>query len=164
MLIILFGLSGSGKNFIAEILQETFDFDWLDGDDFLTAEMKEAIQHKKIFTQLMRDDFTQKLIQIISKEDFISKNLVITQALYKEKNRQQILAAFPEAKFIYVKADIHLIQQRFKQKINNISLSYAENIQTQFELPKHFFAELINNAGKDEIIKQIISLVIFPRD
>ena len=38
-LIILFGLAGSGKNYVGEILQKHFNYYFWDGDTLLTKEM-----------------------------------------------------------------------------------------------------------------------------
>jgi gluconokinase len=48
MLLILFGLPGSGKNFVGRILQEDFGFLFHDADDDLPDEMREAIQSQQI--------------------------------------------------------------------------------------------------------------------
>src|ERR1700722_6120517 len=100
MLIILFGLSGSGKNFVADILANRFNFHFFDADSVLPQEMRDCIKQKNMFTQAMRDRFTETIKTNISHLERIheNKNLVVAQALYKEKNRNEIQEAFPEAK------------------------------------------------------------------
>jgi len=153
MLIILFGLAGSGKNFVGEIFhQHPFSFEFMDGDHYLTQEMRDAIASKQSFTQDMRDQFTEELIDKISKSN--AENLVVASAFYKEKNRQQLLAAFPDAKLILIEADLDHIQNRLLER-NDIGPDYAKKIKINFEQPIDFHGTILNNAGKEEVIEQI---------
>jgi len=163
MLIILFGLAGSGKNFVGEIFQSEFGFDWLDGDDYLTADMQLAIEQQQSFTQNMRDEFTQELIKKITEKKINSENLVVTQALYKEKNREQIISAFPEAKLIQVVAEDEQMQSRIQDRNNNISFFYAEKIKHNFEVPRSITKKIKNNFDRNMIVDQIEQLFFFEK-
>ena len=62
MLIILFGLSGAGKNFSGEILAEMLGAFFWDADLVVPSRMQKAIKQQKPITQSMRDDLTSTLI------------------------------------------------------------------------------------------------------
>jgi gluconate kinase len=157
MLIILFGLSGSGKNFVAEILASHFHFHFFDADSVLPQEMRVCIQQKKMFTQAMRDHFTDIIKKNIAelKTTDNSTNLVVTQALYKEKNRREILEAYPDAKFIYVQADLEKILVRLQKSHHNIDADYAKKISVNFQDPKLPHKIIINNTNKEDVISQL---------
>jgi shikimate kinase len=48
LLIILFGLSGSGKNYVGRILRDDFGFLFYDADTDLTPEMQDAIKRQML--------------------------------------------------------------------------------------------------------------------
>lgn len=155
MLIILFGLAGSGKNFVANILQHHFNYFFWDADDALTIDMTQSIINKKSFTQTMRDKLTQRIIHKITSLATQHPNLVITQALYKEKNRLTISQQFPQAIFILVKANQDVIGQRLQSRGDLISDSYAQHIAANFEEPSLPHQIIINDSDQAHVIEQI---------
>lgn len=125
MLMILFGKSGVGKTYLGKLLKRSSDnLFFLEGDELLTEEMKDSISNKVKFTQQMRDEFTQLLIEKIETLSKLHKNIVVAQGLYKQKNREQILKIFPEAIFIQVNCE---------KRNPLIDKDYAEKIASEFE-------------------------------
>lgn len=159
-IIILFGLAGAGKNYIGEILQKKFDFYFWDGDNVLTSEMQQCIENKEPFTQDMRDQFTDLLIEniLILRKKY--SNLVVAQALYKEKNRAQILKKIPEVQFILVESDHQSIQKRLSSINSSIDIEYAELIQKNFEVPSRPHATILNRDGDTDLIDQLKALFL----
>jgi gluconate kinase len=155
MLIILFGPAGSGKNFIGDILAQDYGFYFWDADSALTPEMKQAIHHHQPFTDIMRDELTQSIIKEASQLKNHYPHLVISQALYKEKNRQQLLSAFNQAKFIYVTTDKKIMEQRIGARQNEVSQEYAKIISQYFEEPKTPAFIIYNNSDVSNIKKQL---------
>jgi gluconate kinase len=159
MLIILFGLSGTGKNFIGKILATRHGFHFIDADTMLPDDMKSSIEARKPFTQEQRDQFTQIIIKNIASLIHAHKNLVIAQALYKEKNRREIHAAFPDAKFIQVEATTKTILSRLSSRHNWITTSYAEKIASLFEPPSLIHGKIVNEVELKSIEQQVSSLL-----
>ncbi len=158
MLIILFGLSGSGKNFVGEILAEHFNYHFLDADTALPQDMRNAIEKKESFTQAMRDNFTHIIIKNVSELQAKHENIVIAQAFYKETNRDQIRRAFPNSKLIYIKADQSHIIERLKKRNDTIDVEYANKISRNFEEPSSFLQDVIeNNEDKEAVIEKLKS-------
>ncbi|EKD75376.1 MAG: hypothetical protein ACD_44C00148G0001 [uncultured bacterium] len=155
MLIILFGLSGSGKNFVGEILAKEFHFHYWDADAALPEKMREAIAHKQFFTQAMRDEMTELVIKKIDALQSQHEHLVISQALYKEKNRTTLSIAFPGAIFVHVKTTLENIRTRLNKRKNGISYDYAYQISQFFEEPLLAHKILINESDQNAIIGQI---------
>jgi gluconate kinase len=155
MIFILFGLSGSGKNFAGELLAKNFDFYFWDADTMLPPTMRAAIQKQEVFTQAMRDEFTQIIIEnirILNKEH---PNLAVAQALYKEKNRKQIIQAFPAAKLIQIKAHPEIIATRLLRN----SKSYAEKIRSNFEESNLPHTVIDNNTDIHAVQSQLQNII-----
>jgi gluconokinase len=155
MLIILYGLSGSGKNFVGEILAKQFGYHFWDADSILPVEMRECIKKKLSFTQAMRDNFTSLIIQHVTELQKQHANLVITQAFYKEKNRQQLLTAFPTAKLTQIEAEPAIIAARLGNNDRSIAVDYAEKIKVNFENTQLPHEVIINNSDKNAVITQL---------
>lgn len=159
MLIILFGLAGSGKNFVGEILANHFGYYFWDADAILPVNMQDSIKQKKAFTQTMRDEFTQALIKKIHELFITHKKLVIAQALYKECNREMIQNEFPDAIFILVKADPKIISHRIKNRKSVVDEEYAKKIQSNFEMPLLKHNVIDNNSDENAILLQLNKVI-----
>jgi gluconokinase len=164
MLIILFGLSGSGKNYVGEILAEKFNYFFWDADTVLPQDMRDYIKQKKSFTQSMRDNFTTIIIQHIAELQSQHANLVIAQAFYKEINRQQVLNAFPDANLIHIKAESAIIAARLTKNAKSIPIDYAEQISRHFENTLLTHKIITNNSDQDAVVSQLIHLLNSPRE
>jgi gluconokinase len=160
MLLILFGLSGSGKNFVGDILAKEFNYFFWDADTILSPEMRDCIKNKTSFTQAMRDNFTKAIIQNISQLQTQQANLVVAQAFYKESNRQQLLTAFPTAQLIQIKAEPSIIATRLQKNSNSINLDYAEKIKVNFEETALPHQIIINNSDSAAIVEQLKQIII----
>jgi len=154
MLIFLFGHPGVGKNYVGETLASHLGFYFWDADLALTTNMQSYIANKQVFTQEMRDNFVQIIIKNTGELLKKHPDLVIAQALYKEKNRRQLAAAFPEALFIWIKASRKNILTRLKLRNNAVDQSYAEKVQSQFEEPLLSHKIIMNDLDQADIIKQ----------
>src|SRR5258708_172438 len=112
---ILFGLPGSGKTFVGNVLQDYFNFHFYEGDTDITTEMKEAIHTKTVFTDEMRDGFFLNLIPNIKRLSQEHKHLVVSQMFIKEKYRTLLLQEIPEAKFILIETNETVRESRLKK-------------------------------------------------
>ncbi len=160
MIIILFGLSGSGKTYIGNLLASEFGFHHIDGDQFLTLKMKEFIKNNKSFSQEMVDEFTIDLINEIDSSRIKHPNLVISQGLYRSKNRLQILNAFKEkTRIIFIQVNSSNAYQRVINRNNQVSIELAEKISANFEeMPEAF--QINNNSENDlALIKQLKTIL-----
>jgi gluconate kinase len=159
MLIILFGLAGSGKNFVGDILAKQFNYYFWDADRSLPEEVQQSIREKKSFTQSMRNQITDMVIQETTKLLLTHQKLVVAQALYKEANREMLRQKFPDALFIHVQADPEIILQRLKQRGSVVDQEYARTIAINFEEPHFRHEKIINNKDEKTILTQLVSIL-----
>jgi len=155
MLLILFGLSGAGKNFVGEILGKEFGYYFWDADTEISQDMRACILNKQLITQEMRDELTKMIALSITKLKDQYSNIVISQALYKEKNRHQIALLYPDANFILIKATQENIQNRLRQRNDWVDLAYAEKMRLDFEEPKQVDSIIINDIDAAAVISQL---------
>lgn len=161
MIIILFGLAASGKNYVGKTLSDNFDFYYQDADQWLTEEMQEYIKDGKLFTFEMLASFSEILINNINKLNQVHPNLIISQALYRQENRNQIEKSFSKKSllFIQIEASDELIYKRIIDRGGDVTPSYADSMHQFFESQKNALSIENNIDGSDHIIKQFKDVI-----
>jgi gluconate kinase len=155
MLIILFGIPGVGKSFIGKLLAEQYGYHFYEADVDLTPPMVDAVHTGAMFTDEMRDAFFTTVIDRIATFKEKYQNVVVAQAMAKEKNRLQILKQFPQARFIWVDASSDVIDKRLSVRADWVSFSYAEKVRKIFDSPKIPHLLLENNHGVHQLKQQL---------
>lgn len=158
MLVVLFGLAGSGKTYVGKLLSVKSDFYFWDADEALTDEMKEYIRDKRSFTQAMRDRYFSIVIERMKILCTEHEHVVVSQAFYKNKNREQVLSEFPDSLFIQVSVEFKALLKRLRERNNSVDEDYATQISVNFEAPTHQYYLINNNLENDEesLVRQFI--------
>lgn len=141
MLLVLLGLLGSGKNYVGEIVRDDYGMFFYDADTDLTPDMREVIQQERLVPDAVRDAFFEKVVEHLKQLHAREDRLVCAQAMYREKHRELIQNAFPDAQFILVQSRPDLIASHLRHRKNGVvSIEYARKIEPSFEVPrlKHF--------------------------
>lgn len=154
-LLFVFGSPGVGKSYVGRILRDEYRFFCYEADEDLSEEMIEAIRLQRIFTEKMRADFFSAVIKKTASLCKIHSNVVVTQALIKEANREQIASALPETQFIHVTANDNNTNTRLKLRSDWVSVEYANKIRAIFEAPRLPHIEIDNNHDEQHIINQL---------
>ena len=157
----MFGKAGAGKNFVAGIFEREFGYYFYDADQDLTPEMIDAINKNQRFSNKMRDRYFA-IVKIKLKKLLETENkVVLTQGLFKNKHRFDLLKEFPFARFIWVDADQSILESRILARNNFITKEYARKINSYFEEPEFVCSKIMNNEGEPEILLQIGSFHLF---
>lgn len=160
MLIVFFGLSGVGKSHVAQQFAQWNGYVFHEGDKDLPQFMKDKIANKINFTQEDVDIFTDCMISSIKglKRRFPCRPIVMSQALYRNKNREQLLKAFPDTVFVNVTAPDQTIIDRVNARNidgkSQVDQEYFNIMKTYFQKPEqeHFVLE---NTGFQNITNMI---------
>lgn len=157
MLIILFGLAGSGKTFVGQKLSDYSNFYFWDADEVITEAMKQCIHEKRSFTQEIRDEYFKIVIERIQLLYIQHKNIIVSQAFYKNKNREKILSEFPDCIFIQITSNFPILLDRLRKRNNSINAEYAKVISAHYEPPTHPYFIITNNVQNNPtlLINQI---------
>jgi gluconate kinase len=156
--LFFFGLSGCGKSFVGEVIADLADWHVYHADDDLTAEMQQALAQHQAFTEPMRDRFFEIIAEKIIQLQLTHKQLVITQAVYKQKHREFLQSKIPNMEMIMVDCDDQLILERIQHRSEGISRQSAAALRQDFELPKSDVKIVINSSDRQNIVRQLNDL------
>lgn len=159
MLIYLYGLAGSGKDFVGGVLRDSFGFTFYDGDRDLTEELREAIRTEQPFTDAMRDRYYAVIIERIGRLRNDFPFLAFGQATFKERHRRQIMAAYPDVNLVLVTADFALRMERLRRDDRLIPAGYARRIDAYFEPPQHATYRIDNSGTRADMADACLALL-----
>src|SRR3989344_3414523 len=165
MIVFTFGHTGSGKNYLASILNKHYGFHVLDADDLFTEEMMRIIKDGGVISAQMRDQFITSIVLETQRLSSKYSRLVVTQAFIKDASRSRIRENFPEAIWIYVKTkDETRFARLGTRKDHFADRNYAKTMDLVYEEPV-FEHRVIDNDldGEEAIIRQLNGLA-FLRD
>ena len=103
--------------------------------------------------------FYKIVVDNIKKLEKEHRNIIVSQALIKEKFRLMMLEQFPQAKFIWLKADKDVMARRLTERGHFLSKRYADQLESFFEEPQIDHFVLNNNDGEQEIVNQMKHLI-----
>lgn len=155
--LFLFGLAGSGKSYVGNLIGERAGWHVYHADDDLTDEMKLALAEQRPFTGPMRDRFFALIVDKISQLQQQHVHLVVTQAVYKQQHRDYLLTHIPDMELICVGADDATIIQRINRRSDGITVASAAALRADFEEPASDCRIIVNNSDATAIVRQLNS-------
>lgn len=153
--LFLFGLAGSGKSFVGDLIGAHAGWHVYHADDDLTDEMRQALAEHRPFTGPMRDRFFAIVVERIRALQREHPRLVVTQAVYKRQHRDYLLAHIPDMELVCIAADDDTIVRRINQRFDGIPIASAAALRADFEEPVAG-TRIINNTGDAaHVIRQL---------
>lgn len=130
MIIIVLGVSGSGKTTIAQMLADSVHFRFQDADDFHSHENIEKMRHGIPLDDADRKPWLQALHDAIALWLHNNDNVVLACSALKASYRQ-MLVFDTNIKQVYLKGSFELIQKRLQQRQNHFMS--AKLLKSQFD-------------------------------
>lgn len=158
MIIILMGVSGSGKTTIGEKLSERLGWRFYEGDDFHPKANIEKM-HKGIpLTDEDRAPWLEALSELIGSVDQAHKSAIIACSALKEDYRERLKERAINVKFVFLKGSYDLIEKRITQRHGHFM--NPELLKSQFDTLEEPEKVLVIDVSKtpEEIVDLIIKL------
>lgn len=157
--IVLMGVSGSGKTSVGIRLAEVLGWHFIDGDDFLSAE---SIAKMSRGTPLDDDDrasWLSNLQYLIAEYLEENTSLILASSALKQKYRDQLSQANPDVIFIHLKGSYELIFKRMQKRKNHFMTERM--LQSQFDTLEEPIDAVVVNIDQDfeAIVEQIIQVL-----
>ncbi|MBD2525395.1 gluconokinase [Nostoc sp. FACHB-133] len=119
MIIIVMGVSGSGKTTIGKLLADSLGWEFSDADSFHSPENVEKMRHGIPLTEADRMPWLQDLQTAIKHWLQENKNVVLACSALKDSYRQFLVSDSVRTKLVYLKGSYELIQIRLKERSNH---------------------------------------------
>jgi gluconokinase len=117
MVILIMGVSGSGKTTIGEMLAQKQHWQFKDADDFHPQANIDKLHRGEPLTDEDRRPWLQTLRQEIDAAIQANTTLILACSALKASYRQILEDDRPDlVKFVYLKGSFELIQQRLKER------------------------------------------------
>ncbi|MEQ8242914.1 gluconokinase [Fulvivirga sp.] len=127
MIIIVMGVSGSGKSTIGKALAEELKFPFFDADDFHPPSNKDKMASGIPLTDEDRYPWLQLIVDALSKEE----NGILACSALKDTYREILNKASDDVRWVYLKGDYETIKQRMELRSGHFMK--AEMLRSQFE-------------------------------
>ncbi len=115
MIIVVMGVTGSGKTTIGNLLARRLGWEFADADDFHSPANKEKM-HKGIpLTDADRLPWLAAMHDQIAKWVALKQNVALACSALKQSYRQ-LLWNGPEVRFVYLKGSYELIAERLRAR------------------------------------------------
>lgn len=131
MIILVMGVSGSGKTTVGELLGKSLQWDFRDADDFHPQANIEKMSRGIPLDDADRMPWLLELQGAIDKWLQQDKNVVLACSVLKDSYRQLLLRDKKRMRLVYIKGSLELISERLKQRQNHYMK--VELLKSQFD-------------------------------
>lgn len=130
MIIVLMGVTGSGKSTVGKLLAQQLGWKFFEGDDFHSPANIEKMRRGMPLSDDDRRPWLEAIRESIRQMVERSENAVIACSALKHSYRQ-MLRITGEVVFVYLKANIDIVRERLKNRTGHFM--NPDLIQSQFD-------------------------------
>lgn len=116
-LIVVMGVSGSGKSYLASKLSTALDFDFIEADDFHSNTSKKTMAANIALSDEVRQCWFELICHHL--KNSVDKNIVLAFSGLKYKHRAALRMLMFNTQFIWLDGDPEVIKQRLNKRQNH---------------------------------------------
>ena len=168
-LVVIFGLSGSGKSFLARILNEEFGYRWIRSDVVrkelagLKPEQEAKAEFGKgIYTEDMTKRVYEEMVRRAKELLKEGKRVVLDATFLKRWQRDLVRSRFKDVLFIFATASEEEIKRRLAKRKDVSDADFAIYLKQKeiFEPPEEIDYVEVNTERSKEELKSILKDLI----
>ncbi len=164
--IVVFGLSGSGKSYVARILHEEWGYEWL-RSDVIRKELAGIPANEEakaefgggIYTESMTEKVYNLMVSRAKEVVERGGKVVLDATFLKRWQRKLVKEAFPDTLFVWVYADEEVVRRRLKDREDVSDADFGIYLKQKevFEPPEEVRFVKVNNTDlpREEVIKNL---------
>lgn len=161
MIVVLMGVTGSGKSTIGTLLAERTGAVFADADDYHPAANKEKMAAGHPLNDEDRQPWLETLNGLMREWFEAGKNGVLACSALKEKYRSTLAAGMPArtVKFVWLDGSRDLLSERLAERHHEfMNPKLLESQFATLEPPKDAL-RIVNDRSPEEIVSQILEHV-----
>ena len=113
MIVVLMGVSGTGKTTVGRLLAHDLGWPFYEGDDYHSPANVEKMRHGIPLTDADRDGWLAALRTVI---DGVSGSAVLACSALKAAYRDRLAGGRDDVRFVHLTGDPALLRQRLEQR------------------------------------------------
>ncbi len=152
-LLIIMGVSGSGKSTVAEQLANKLDYSFIDADDFHSGSAKEKMAAGEPLTDELRAQWMQHLQRFLTINAKQETSIVLAHSGLKKVHRDMLRTSGFRAHFFFLEGSESLIAERMQKRSEHFFP--ASLLRSQFQALEH---PKISQQQGEELDVSIISI------
>jgi gluconokinase len=159
MILLVMGVTGSGKSTVGRILAERLGWVYLEADDFHSASNKERMRHGVPLTEADRQPWLDAIHTELQKQYAEGKNVVLACSALREEYRAKLMAGL-NVKLIYLRGLRKLIAGRLRQRTDHFA---GESIlDDQFAVLEEPHKSLVVDIAQtpEQIVEEILRRIV----
>jgi gluconokinase len=155
MIIILMGVSGSGKTTIGKRLASKLGWEFIEGDDVHPQANKEKMSRGEPLDDADREPWLAALAEMLRERVRAGRNAVLASSALKHAYRKRLRVS-PEVRFVYLKATPDQIAQRLGKRRGHFFP--PDLLRSQFEALEEPRDALVVDASRppDQLVDEIV--------
>jgi gluconokinase len=156
MVILLMGVSGSGKTTVGQLLAARLGWEFADADDYHSAVNIEKMRNGVPLTDGERAPWLEALRRLIAGWIAAKKSAVLACSALKQSYREKLQIG-PDVKLVYLKGTPDVLQQRMHARVGHFMTERMLQSQlATLEEPQDEDAVIVDVAqAPDEIVEKI---------
>ena len=143
VLIIVMGVSGSGKSSVAQSLAETYGYRYLDADDFHSDEAKAHMAAGTPLTDAMRIPWVNNISAYLTECAQLNVSCTLAFSGLRKAHREQLRRLPFRLAFIYLKGKRETIAQRMSSRQDHFMPTSLLDSQ---------FASMEDSSGESDVL------------
>lgn len=167
MIVVVMGLSGSGKSFLASILHKEFGFEWIRSDQIrkemagidpsqrLKLPYGEGIYSRE-WTRRVYEEMVKRAKELVEK----GKRVVLDATFLEEWQRDLVRNSFPSALFLLAQAQEEEIIKRLRKRedISDADIEVYFKQKERFSPPSYAIA--VDTQKSSEELKAVLEKLL----
>jgi gluconokinase len=154
MIVLIMGVTGSGKTTVGTLLSQQLGWKFADADDFHSAANKAKMAHGIALDDADRGPWLHAIHQAIMKWDAAGENAVLACSALKQSYRE-LLSAGVNVRFVYLHGSAELILGRLQHRSGHYATGdlVASQFATLQEPTDAYVVDI--DAPPDKIVEEI---------